>query len=121
MDYTVIEHNYNIDPRFGLKSDKTILLAGYKSSKLYPDPLRLVEYYDAQNDILLTFVSNNHEVSALEIAKLYRNRWQIETFFKWIKQNLTIKKYGNSPKMQSISTSGLLYVPILLWRGSNVK
>lgn len=80
-----------------MKSDKTVLLAGYKSSKLYPEPLRLVEYYDDQNKILLTFLSNNHEVSALEIANLYSNRWQIETFFKWIKQNLTIKKlWGQS-------------------------
>src|SRR5690606_28225577 len=103
MDYTVIEHNYNIDLRFGLKSDKTILLAGYKSSKLYPDPLRLVEYYDDQNDILLTFLSNNHEVSALEVAKLYRNRWQIETFFKWLKQNLAIKKlWGHSENAVNI-------------------
>lgn len=103
MDYTVIENNFNIDLRFGLKSDKTILLAGYKLSKLYPEPLRLVEYYDDQNDILLTFLSNNHEVSALEIAKLYRNRWQIETFFKWIKQNLTIKKlWGQSENAVNI-------------------
>lgn len=103
MDYTVSENNYNIDLRFGLKSDKTILLAGYKSSKLYPEPLRLVEYYDDQNDILLTFLSNNHEVSALEIANLYRNRWQIETFFKWIKQNLTIKKlWGHSKNAVNI-------------------
>lgn len=103
MDYTVIENNFNIDLRFGLKSDRTILLAGYKSSKLYPEPLRLVEYYDDQNDILLTFLSNNHEVSALEIAKLYRNRWQIETFFKWIKQNLTIKKlWGQSENAVNI-------------------
>lgn len=103
MDYTVIESNFNIDPRYGLKSDQTILLAGYKSSRLYPEPLRLVEYFDDQNDILLSFLSNNHEVSALEIAKLYRNRWQIETFFKWIKQNLTIKKlWGQSENAVNI-------------------
>src|SRR5690606_711638 len=101
--FTVIEHNYNIDLRFGMKSDKTIILDYYKSSKLYPVPLRLVVYYDDQNDILLTFLSNNHEVSALEIAKLYRNRWQIETFFKWMKQNLTIKKlWGQSENAVNI-------------------
>ncbi len=103
MDYTVIERNFNIDPRYGLRNDPTILLAGYKSSRLYPEPLRLVEYYDDQNDILLTFLSNNHEVSALEIARLYRNRWQIETFFKWIKQNLTIKTlWGQSENAVNI-------------------
>lgn len=82
MDYTVIESNFNIDPRSGLRGDKTIRLNGYKSKKLYPGSLRLVEYYDEEKDILLSFLSNNDTVSALEIAKLYRNRWQIETFFQ---------------------------------------
>ncbi|MBZ9730701.1 transposase [Salegentibacter sp. JZCK2] len=63
----------------------------------------MVEYYDDQNDILLTFLSNNHEVLALEIANLYRNRWQVETFFKWIKQNLSIKKlWGHSENAVNI-------------------
>ena len=92
IDYSVIELNCNIDERTGLRSDKTIKLAGYKSKQLYPETLRLVEYYDDEKDIVLVFLTNNFEVSALEIAHLYRNRWQIETFFKWIKQNLTIKK-----------------------------
>ncbi|BBE17480.1 ISPg4, transposase [Aquipluma nitroreducens] len=97
LDYSVIECNYNIDERSGLRSDKTINLNGYKSKKLYPEMLRLVEYYDDEKNILLVFLSNNFEVSAMEIAYLYRNRWQIEVFFKWIKQNLTIKKlWGNS-------------------------
>lgn len=74
MDYTVIETNFNIDPKSGLRSDKTIILNGYKSRKLYPQPLRLVEYYDDEKDILLSFLSNNDMLSALKIAKLYRNR-----------------------------------------------
>ena len=103
MDYTVIESNFNIDPKSGLRSDKTIILNGYKSSKLYPKPLRLVEYYDEEKDILLSFLSNNDMLSALEIAKLYRNRWQIETFFKWVKQNLTIKTlWGHSENAVNI-------------------
>jgi hypothetical protein len=92
LDYTVIEFNYNIDEETGLRSDKAIKLKGYKSKQLYPEALRLVEYYDKEKDIMLIFLTNNFEVSALEIAHLYRNRWQIEVFFKWIKQNLTIKK-----------------------------
>ncbi len=92
IDYSVIELNCNIDESTGLRSDKTIKLAGYKSKLLYPETLRLVEYYDDEKDIVLVFLTNNFEVSALEIAHLYRNRWQIEVFFKWIKQNLTIKK-----------------------------
>jgi hypothetical protein len=97
LDYTVIECNFNIDEKSGLRSDKTIKLNGYKSKQLYPETLRMVEYYDDEKDIILVFLTNNFEVSALEIAHLYRNRWQIEVFFKWIKQNLTIKKlWGHS-------------------------
>jgi len=74
-----------------------IVLNGYKSKKLYPDQLRLVEYYDAEKEAKLVFLTNNFEVSALEIARLYRHRWQIEVFFKWIKQNLVIKSlWGHS-------------------------
>jgi len=97
LDYRIVECNYNIDENTGLRSDKTIKLNGYKSKKLYPGMLRLVEYYDDEKKILLVFLSNNFEVSAMEIAYLYRNRWQIEVFFKWIKQNLTIKTlWGHS-------------------------
>ena len=97
LKYQIIEQNFNIDQTSGLRADKTILLTVAKSKKLYPEKLRLVEYYDAEKDLPLVFLSNNFEVSALEIAKLYKNRWQIEVFFKWIKQNLVIKKlWGHS-------------------------
>lgn len=103
MDYSVIELNYNIDENTGLRSDKIIELNGYKSRKLYPEPLRLIEFYDNEKDITLTFLSNNLDVTALEIANLYRNRWQIEVFFKWIKQNLTIKTlWGHSENAVNI-------------------
>jgi len=97
LKYQVIEQNFNIDQTTGLRSDRTIALTVAKSKRLYPDQLRLVEYYDTEKDLLLFFLSNNFEVSALEIARLYKNRWQIEVFFKWIKQNLVIKKlWGHS-------------------------
>jgi len=103
LDYSVVESNFNIDECTGLRSDNTIILNGYKSSRLYPEVLRLIEYFDKENEVMLTFLSNNLEVSALEIARLYRNRWQIETFFKWIKQNLTIKKlWGHSENAVNI-------------------
>jgi len=103
MDYTVIESNFNIDPHSGLKGDKTIVLNGPKSKKLYPEQLRLVEYFDDEKDSELVFLTNNFGVSALETARLYRNRWQIETFFKWIKQNLTIKSlWGQSQNAVNI-------------------
>jgi len=103
MDYTVVEGNFNIDTNSGLRADQTIVLNGPKSKKLYPDRLRLVEYYDDEKDIELVFLTNNFEVSALEVARLYRNRWQIETFFKWIKQNLVIKSlWGQSENAVNI-------------------
>lgn len=97
LKYEVKEQNFNIDQTTGLRSDRTIALTVAKSKRLYPDLLRLVEYYDPGKDLLLVFLSNNFEVSALEIARLYKNRWQVEVFFKWIKQNLVIKKlWGHS-------------------------
>jgi hypothetical protein len=103
MDCTVVESNFNIDLNSGLKGDKTIMLNGPKSKKFYPGQLRLVEYYDDEKDTVLVFLTNNFEVSALEVARLYRNRWQIETFFKWIKQNLAIKSlWGQSENAVNI-------------------
>jgi len=103
LKYEVIEQNFNIDQTAGLRSDRTIALTVAKSKRLYPDQLRLVEYFDTEKDLLLVFLSNNFEVSALEIARLYKNRWQIEVFFKWIKQNLVIKKlWGHSPNAVKI-------------------
>lgn len=97
MRYRVIEENFNIDQSVGLRSDKIIKLTIAKSKKLYPEKLRVVEFYDQRNDEVLTFLTNNLDVSALEVAYLYKNRWQIEVFFKWIKQNLTVKKlWGQS-------------------------
>ncbi len=97
MRYQVIEENFNIDQSVGLRSDKIIELTLVKSKKLYPQKLRIVEFYDEKNDELLTFLTNNLDVSAIEVAYLYKNRLQIEIFFKWIKQNLTVKKlWGHS-------------------------
>lgn len=97
MKYIVLEQNYNIDESTGLISDKIIELTVKKSKQLYPEKLRLVEYYDEQTDNHLVFLTNNFELTALEITNIYKNRWQIETFFKWIKQNLVIKKlWGHS-------------------------
>ena len=97
MRYSVIEENFNINQSVGLRSDKIIVLTIARSKKLYPEKLRIVEFYDEKNDELLTFLTNNLDVSALEVAYLYKNRWQIEIFFKWIKQNLTVKKlWGHS-------------------------
>jgi Domain of unknown function (DUF4372)/Transposase DDE domain len=86
-----------VDKTTGLRSDQTIVLVGPKTSRLYPDPLRRVVYYDAENDRRFVFLTNNFTLPALTIAKLYKCRWQVELCFKWIKQNLHIKAfYGTS-------------------------
>jgi hypothetical protein len=82
-----------IDKTTGLRSDQTIMLAGVNSSRLHPDPLRRVSYYDAENDRRFVFLTNNFTIPALTVAGLYKSRWQVELFFKWIKQNLRIKTF----------------------------
>ncbi len=86
------EHR-TVDKAAGLRSDQTIVLAGPKSSRLYPDPLRRIAFYDAQHERRLVFLTNNFALPALTIALLYKSRWQIELFFKWIKQHLRIKAF----------------------------
>jgi len=86
-----------VDKTTGLRSDQTIVLAGTNSSRLYPDPLRRITFYDAEHERRLAFLTNNFKLPALTIARLYKCRWQVELFFKWIKQNLRIKGfYGTS-------------------------
>jgi len=90
-------YSHPVDRSIGLQSDQTILLTGYYSSKGYPDKLRRTSYYDAETEKLLTFLSNNFIIPALTIAQLYKCRWQVELFFRWIKQHLRIKAfYGTS-------------------------
>ena len=97
MKYEVIETNYNIDETTGLRGDYTIKLTGYKVKRFYPEAFRLVKYYDCENDEELDFITNNLDIKALDVTDIYRNRWQIETFFKWIKGNLIIKTlWGHS-------------------------
>ena len=86
-----------VDKSTGLQCDQTILLAGYYTAKDYPDKLRRVRYYDSETDKRLVFLTNNFSLPALTIARLYKARWQVELFFKWIKQHLRIKAfYGTS-------------------------
>jgi hypothetical protein len=77
----------------GVLSDELVELEGFYSSQDYPHPLRLIRYYDLETDKELVFLTNNMRLSALTIAQIYKARWQIEIFFKWIKQNLRIKTF----------------------------
>ena len=82
----------------GVLSDENITLSGFYTAKDYPGKLRLVRYYDPERDVILEFLTNNFGLAASTIAHIYKARWQIEVFFKWIKQNLKIKSFlGTSP------------------------
>lgn len=86
-----------VDKETGLQSDQTVTLTGFYAKKDYPEALRRVVYHDTETDKRLVFLTNNFALPALTIAQLYRARWQIELFFKWIKQHLRIKAfYGTS-------------------------
>ena len=80
-----------------MRSDETIRLTGPNSSRRYPAPLRRIHYFDAEKQLRLIFLTNNFQLQALTIAQLYRARWQVELFFRWIKQHLRIRAfYGTS-------------------------
>jgi IS4 transposase len=86
-----------VDKAMGLRSDQTIVLAGHKSSRSYPDMLRRIVFYDTEHKRRLVILTNNFSLPALTVAQLYKCRWQVELFFKWIKQHLRIKAfYGTS-------------------------
>ena len=91
MKFETVEQMDISDVKSGVLEDSRIRVTGYNSSKLYPEAMRFVRVYDPDNDTIVDFISNNFEVSALEISNLYRHRWDIEVFFKWIKQNITVK------------------------------
>ena len=94
MKYEVVSSNYNFDSSTGIVGDHIIRLTGYKSKKAFPKELRLVESIDPESGEVIQFLTNitdQLELNALEIANIYRHRWDIESFFKLIKQNLTVK------------------------------
>lgn len=86
-------YSHPVDKSNGLKCDQTIILTGVDSTTDYPQPLRRVKYHDAETAKTFNFLTNNFAVSAQTVADLYRNRWQVELFFKWIKQHLRIKSF----------------------------
>ena len=92
IDYTR-RASRQVDKTTGIMSDQTIVLAGVKSSRLYPDPLRRVSYVDPETHRRFVFLTNNFTIPALAVAGRYKSRWQIELFFQWIKQNLRIKAF----------------------------
>ncbi len=85
--------SHTIDKSTGLRSDQTIKLTGTKTSELYPIPLRRISFRDEDQSRTFVFLTNNFQLDALTVCQLYKLRWQIELFFKWIKQHLRIKSF----------------------------
>jgi Domain of unknown function (DUF4372)/Transposase DDE domain len=95
----VIQRRYShpVDKSTGVRSDQTVILTSFESASAYPDTLRRVSYLDRETQKRLKFLTNNFALPALTIAQIYKCRWQVELFFKWIKQHLRIKAfYGTS-------------------------
>jgi hypothetical protein len=111
-------YSSQVDKSSGLRCDQTVRLKGYYAAQGYPEKLRRVKYYDAENDITYVYLTNHFEAKASEVVALYVNRWKVETFFKWIKQHLRIKRFwgesANAVKTQIwIAVSTFVLVAIL--------
>ena len=92
MQYTRL-YSHPVDRSEGLRCDQTVRLTGVRSRNDYPEKLRRIRFYDDQNDQKIVLLSNNSSLSAQTLADLYRCRWKVELFFKWIKQHLRIKAF----------------------------
>ena len=86
-------YSREVDKSTGLRSDHTVILTALNSAKAYPDAMRRVSYQDLETKKRFKFLTNNFALPALTIAKIYKSRWQVELFFKWIKQHLRIKAF----------------------------
>ena len=115
-------YSYPIDKSTGLRCDQTIVLTGVGSSTDYPDKLRRIRYFDSDNDMYFTFLTNNFMLPAITIAQLYKCRWQIELFFKWIKQHLKINKFYSTSEngaLTQIYTTLITYCLVFLYHLKN--
>jgi len=111
-------YSHRVDKGTGVRCDQTILLKGYYAAKDYSEKLRRIKYYDVETKRMYVFLTNNFELDAVTIAALYKQRWQIELFFKWVKQHLSIESFwgrsANAVKTQiCIAISAYLLVAIL--------
>ena len=97
MVYEVVEDKDYNNPQTGIMADQTIRFKGHKTKKQYPNNLRRVVFYDHEGNRTFVFYTNNFDVTAEDVALLYKYRWRVELFFKWMKQHLRIKEfYGTS-------------------------
>lgn len=100
------------DKAKGIKSDQTVKLKLYYSKKYYPEKLRRIKFYDAEQKRTLVFLTNNFTLDAIDIAQLYKYRWKVELFFKWIKQHLKIKSFWGTSQ-NAVKTQ--IYIAIITY------
>ena len=107
-------YSHPVDKSCGLQCDQTIALSGYYSRKGYPGKLRRIRFFDAEQQRRLVFLTNHFSLPAITVADLYRCRWQVELFFKWIKQHLRIKAfYGTSEN--AVKTQVWIAISFMCW------
>ena len=87
------QRSRKVDKATGVRYDQIVRIHGKIAAKRYPEKLRRIKFYDAENDRRIMFLTNDFDQPAETIAALYKRRWQVELFFKWIKQNLHVKKF----------------------------
>ncbi len=109
----------------GIRCDQTIVLAGVNSKTDYPQQMRRIKYYDSKSNKTFDFLTNNFTIPALTVADLYRYRWQVELFFKWIKQHLRIKSFfgtsENAVKSQIWITVSIYVLVAIIKKRLNLK
>jgi IS4 transposase len=104
-----------------VRKDSKVVLTGPQTKKQYPKPLRVVEYYDEEKERTFSFLTNNFTHTAQEIADMYKARWEIELFFKWLKQNLKIKTFWGTSKNAVLIQIWIALIVYLLMRIMKVK
>jgi len=112
-------YSAKVDKSTGILCDQTIKLNNHYASKDYPAKLRRIKYYDEVTDNTFEFVSNNFSLTALDIAKLYKYRWSVELFFKWIKQHLKVKSfwgYSDNAVRVQVYTAIIAYVTVAIMK-----
>ena len=103
MKFDIIEDKHYNNPATGIMADQIVRFSGSKTKNKYPEAIRRVIYYDSIGNRTFVFYTNNTDLSAEDIAELYRNRWSVELFFKWLKQHLHVKEfYGTSENAVNI-------------------
>lgn len=108
-------YSHNVSEYENIKYDQTVKLTGIKTSTLYPEQIRRIKFIDKENDKELIFLTNNFLLDADMIARLYKDRWKIELFFKWIKQHLRIKSfYGTSENAVKIQIYSAISVYVMI-------